>query len=146
MWRYLLAEWSVWRHLGCSCSRGGLSLQRADFVTDTLHVNPDKESCGGAVETGLIPLLFYLSQLILEPATHCSRRAEGVGWCVLMRLSHPGGVWGLEKGGSCGAVQPQSGGWAECNPLWPSLFRTVLCPFKVRGRLSFFPSFSLSLL
>lgn len=82
VWLCLLAEWSAWRHLGCSCSRGGLSLQRADFITNRLHTNPGKERCGGNVETGLTPFLFDLSQLILELATHCSGRAEVVGWCV----------------------------------------------------------------
>ena len=53
-------------------------------------MNPGKERCGGNVETGLTPFLFHLSQLILELATHCSRRAEIAGWgvCVLARLFH----------------------------------------------------------
>lgn len=102
--------------LGVSCSREGLPLQRGDFITDRLRMNPGKERCGGHVETGLTPFFSHLSQLILKLAMYCFRSAEVVSWCECAHTLVPPCVRTFSWGhlGSREGRKPQNGGLTEC--------------------------------
>lgn len=98
------------RHLGCSYSPGGLSLQRAVFTpAGYIWILLRKSTEGG---TRRLAPIHPSNLCILQVATHCSSRAEAVGWCVCAHTAAPSsagisslGSLGSQRGVTMGAVQ-----------------------------------------